>query len=639
MNAFNTEQQAAIAHREGPLLVLAGAGSGKTKVVTERIAQLIESGVPSSQILALTFTNKAAKEMQSRIQKRVGAKVVISTFHSLGALILRESAHHLGYNNGFHIYDPSDCEKLLKDILADLGQKKEKPKQYQEMISQAKNQLESVEDVEKLETGSLFARVYGLYQEKLKACEAFDFDDLLFWVVKLWQQFPEVLEAYQKRWRYLLIDEYQDTNHAQYLIAKLLAGEQQNLCVVGDPDQSIYSWRGANIGNILEFEKDYSNTKTIRLEQNYRSTNTILGAANALIGNNADRLEKQLWSELGQGDPILIFDAENERQEAAYIAQVIEEYHRKGQALNEMAILYRTNAQSRSLEDALLKRRLPYSIVGGLSFYQRKEIKDLLAYLKMIISDADIVSFLRSIQVPKRGLGPTTLKKLVDASMGLNMPIVQLAQLALSDTQASGVKLSKKQVEGLRDYLDLIYRLRRAASEKTLQELVKQTIEDSGYLSFLRADEESFQDRKENVEELIAKAVEWQMLNAEVSLQAFLEELSLKSTLDEASNEEERLWLMTLHNAKGLEFDSVFLVGMEEDLFPHINSKGDALALEEERRLAYVGITRAKKNLLISHCQTRFLWGGWHQMYPSRFLKELPKKFLEHLSSDEAYYF
>jgi len=636
---LNPEQQLAAMHIKGPLLVLAGAGSGKTRVVAFRIAYLIENGVDPSQILAVTFTNKAAGEMQERVHALLANKFysghpTICTFHSLGVRIMRESSHALGYFSNFTIYDEEDTNKLLRGCLQTLNVKKEAEfKAFRNFISHAKNQLQSPSDInlEGLPHGfqDVAPKVYELYQSRLRESNALDFDDLLFLTVRLFQQHPEVLATYQKRWPFLLIDEYQDTNHAQYLMARLIVGENRNIFVVGDPDQSIYSWRGANIQNILNFERDYPGAKVVRLEQNYRSRKNILDAANKLIKNNSSRFEKNLWSMRGEGEKIALFVGGTEREEAGFVIHEIERLNTFNKIpFSEMTIFYRTNFQSRIFEDFLLRKRIPYTIVGGISFYQRKEIKDILAFLRMLNSDHDFVSFERTINLPKRGIGPTTIEKIRALASETGVPVLAFC-MQLIDSDKSEVKLSAKQKEGLQEYVMLIKNLRLLQKEASLEKLVIETIRQSNYLNVLREEKETFDDRKANLDELISKAHEWELLNDTVSLDAFLEELSLKSSLDEAYFDRDKVNLMTLHNGKGLEFDTAFLVGMEEDLFPHVNSRDSYEALEEERRLCYVGMTRAKERLYLSAAETRFIWGSHRMMRPSRFLREIPKEFID----------
>lgn len=627
MTSLNPEQLQASTHKSGPLLVLAGAGSGKTRIVTQRVFHLIASGVDPGKILAVTFTNKAAGEMLERIrhERRDGLMPLICTFHSLGAKILRESVHHLGYPNGFAIYDAHDSDELLKRCMQTLGLKGEDIKILRAHISYAKNNLIPPADANE-NACPHFKTVYTFYEERLKECGALDFDDLLYLPVRLFQEKKEVLEMYQERWEYLLVDEYQDTNHAQYLLARLIVEKSTNLFVVGDPDQSIYSWRGANIRNILNFEKDFPGARIVKLEQNYRSRKIILDAANALIENNKSRFKKRLWSAKEGGEKISLFVAESDRQEAQFVVEEIEHlYRHEGIALKEMAIFYRTNFQSRAFEDFLLRKKLPYAIVGGLSFYQRKEIKDILAFLHMVQSNDNFIAFARTINLPKRGIGDVTLEKIRERAAAASLSLFSFCTSLISGK--GEMRLSEKQRGALTDYVSLISFLREKA-QGSLQELVEQTIRKSGYLAVLAEDKETFEDRKANIEELISKAAEWESEVASPSLQAFLEELSLKSSLDEVEMGNDKLSLMTIHNGKGLEFDTVFLVGMEEDLFPHANSRGSFEAVEEERRLCYVGMTRAKERLYLSAAEKRLLWGSLRMMRPSRFLREIPRDYI-----------
>lgn len=622
MVQLNSTQQQAVTHLNGPLLVLAGAGSGKTRIVTERIVYLINQGVPAHHIVAVTFTNKAAREMDERVKARASHGVLIATFHSLGAKILRESIDVLGWPKSFTIYDEEDSLKLLKVCMDELAIKDKEvtAKTLRQLISGSKNQL-IMPDKAVHEEHTFFPTLYKRYSEKLKEAGAVDFDDLLLLTARLFLEHPDLLESYQNRWPFLLIDEYQDTNHTQYVIAKQLVAKSSNLFAVGDPDQSIYSWRGANIRNILNFQKDFPGAPLVRLEQNFRSRGHILEAANAVIQNNSSRLEKNLWTDRGAGPRIQLHIADDERQEAFYVSQKISELSRKS-SLKEIVIFYRTNFQSRPFEDALLRQRIPYTIVGGLSFYQRKEIKDILAFLRMVQNGSDTVSFLRTINIPKRGLGEATLEKIV--LYAGSRPILEAATELVDDPD---VKLGTKQRESLKDYLAIIASLR--GQKLDLPALVGETIRETRYLEFLKEDRETFEDRKENIDELIAKAAEWETYAEDPSLVSFLEELSLKSQLDEAALDGQKISLMTVHNGKGLEFDNVFLVGMEEDLFPHANARGDFDAIEEERRLCYVGMTRAKEQLTLSAARSRFLWGTWRMMRPSRFLNEIPKSCLQ----------
>ncbi len=639
MKDLNPQQKIAAEHLEGPMLVLAGAGSGKTRVVTCRIAHLLSVGVPSSEILALTFTNKAADEMRVRIKMMSDQYVLTSTFHSLGARILRESIHVLGYRGDFAIYDEKDSLELLKNCLGTMGYKDEKGllKSLRMAISNAKNDLLKPSDLDRdfhSRTDQILKDLFIAYQEKLKEYNALDFDDLLYLTVKLFRESKETLEHYQKRWTFVLIDEYQDTNAAQYFMTKLLVGKRNNIFVVGDPDQSIYSWRGANIHNILDFEKDYENAQVITLEQNYRSTANILEAANGLIQHNEERYEKKLWSDLGAGEKIGVYIAENEKQEALFVVEELVRKTREGHIpLKECVIFYRTNSQSRTFEDALLRHQIPYVIYGGLSFYQRREIKDILALLRMAVSDSDYLAFARTINLPKRGIGNATLVKLQHAASKEELPIMILVQKLLNG-EIAAVKLSARHQEGMNDYLRIIDLLKgMIEAGKPLEEIVQGAIELSGYERILKEDPESYDDRKGNLEALINKSAEWSEERENPTLVQFLEELSLKSSLDDSPTHDS-VRLMTLHNGKGLEFTLTFMVGMEEDLFPHINSKDSIEALEEERRLAYVGMTRAKQSLYLTASTYRFIWGISKVMCPSRFLKEVPAHFLSPINDE-----
>lgn len=636
MSQLNEAQLDAVECLQGPLLVLAGAGSGKTRVVTYRIVNLLEQGVDPSEILGLTFTNKAAAEMKERVLHLTKSNVLICTFHSLGARLLRESIHVLGFKRDFTIYDEQDTEKLMKLCLDEMGvqTQKQDSKTFLHLISNAKNALQSPDQIDrKLLDASemLFPDVYSRYQAKLKEYNALDFDDLLYLPARLFQEHTQILEHYQQRWSHLLIDEYQDTNEAQYAIVRHLVAKHNNLCVVGDPDQSIYSWRGANIKNILNFANDFTGAKVVRLEQNYRSRTNILEAANALIANNTSRYEKNLWSDRGPGEKIKHFTADTERGEAEFVAERIRyHYEQHDIPLKQMAVFYRTNAQSRPLEDRLLAHHVPYLIVGGVSFYQRREIKDILAFLRMVQSGSDFVSFARTINLPKRGLGESTIEKIRLAATQENRSILSYCEELVSGSSLQHpIRLSAKQREGVQSYVDILNQLKEINKNGPLKELVKAAIERSGYLEYIKEDKESYDDRKDNLNSLLSKAMEWELSSPEPSLSGFLEELSLKSSLDEADTSNDKIHLMTIHNGKGLEFSVVFLVGLEEDLFPHANSRESPAALEEERRLCYVGMTRAKDVLYLCDVRQRFLWGTTRTQRPSRFIREVPNEFLE----------
>jgi len=613
-NSLNPEQRKAALHKKGPALVLAGAGSGKTKVVALRIAELISSGIHPMNILGLTFTNKAAQEMKSRVHGLVGQSVLISTFHSLGAKILRESIQHLGYTRDFAIYDEQDVEKLIKTLAKEAfgDTVKADLKKARSLISQAKNGLMKYGEAE-------FEKLYDLYIKKLKELNAVDFDDLLFLPVLLFQTVPEVLDIYQNRWPYILVDEYQDTNHAQYEFIRLLSSKTGNLFVVGDPDQSIYSWRGANVHNILHFEKDYPGAEVIRLEQNYRSTATIIQAANAVIRRNSNRYEKSLRASIGEGEKIFVFQAMSEREEADFVAETVLTYRAQGMKLSDMVIFYRTNFQSRVFEDELMSKRLPYTIVGGISFYQRKEIKDVLSYLRLLHQPHDLIAFLRIVNLPKRGFGEQFLTKVSAAARSLGVPI---ADLFLQEPPFS---MTARQKEGWADFRKTLEALHTVRRNNNLADLVRAAIHETRYLEVIDEEEETRQEKRENLGELIAKAEEWTRGNPEGSLEQFLEEIALVTSTDVMEEDTDKLSLMTAHNGKGLEFDLVFIVGLEEDLFPHINSKkGDEDAIEEERRLFYVGVTRAKKQLFLTHASLRYIYGRMQPMRQSRFLSEVP---------------
>jgi len=630
--SLNDKQREAAEHVEGPMLVLAGAGSGKTRIIVARILHLLSIGTPASEIIAVTFTNKAAGEMQKRILHLAKALVLTSTFHSLCARILRESISALGYKNDFLIADEEDSEKVLKQAFASIGIKEDKDlvKNTKRQISTAKSQI-LFPDTLPQEMASI-QPVYTKYAALLKQYNTLDFDDLLLLTVKLFQEFPDILSSYQDRWRFILVDEYQDTNHAQYLLLKMLAGKEQNVFAVGDPDQSIYSWRGANIDNILHFEQDYEGAKVVRLEQNYRSPSSILEAANALISHNDRRYKKELWSELGSGEKISLFIAANERKEADFVVDKIYDLHTMKQIpYQDMCIFYRTNFQSRSFEDALLREKIPYVIIGGLSFYQRKEIKDILSFLRMILSDHDFLAFARTLNIPKRGLGSAAIEKFKSVAESKGLGIFALCQEILE--RKIEEKFSPKQLQGIQEYVTHIRALRNMHQmQRPLHEIVSSVIERFRYIEFLQEDLETYAEKKANVEELIAKAMEWESESENPSLSTFLEELSLKSSTESSPKETESIRLMTLHNGKGLEFPVVFLVGMEEDLFPHVNAKDSDAALEEERRLCYVGLTRSQGKLFLSAAKERFLWGYSRPMRPSRFLKEIPSEYLQNLS-------
>jgi DNA helicase-2/ATP-dependent DNA helicase PcrA len=586
---LNNSQKKAIKHLKGPLLVLAGAGSGKTKVVTQRISNLIENGVDPNAILAVTFTNKAADEMKKRVQDLVNKEVFISTFHSLGARILRESLNYFGYTKNFIIYDDMDSLRLIRDLASSLKIEEKFVKQVKSKISNFKNNLLEEMEPPSKKNEKAFFEIYPLYQQKLQEFNALDFEDLLYLTVKLLKKDENVLIKYQTKWQFILIDEYQDTNHAQNILAKILSEKHKNLFVVGDPDQSIYSWRGAKYQNILNFSKDFENAKIINLEENYRSTNEILFGANSLIEKNSLRLEKKLFSNLGKGEKIKLFIAEDEKKEAFFIIDSIIKQSKKI-PLCDIVIFYRTNAQSRLFEDILISKKIPYIVYGGISFY-----------------------------------GITTINKLTRLSSVENIPIISLCEKILKDPKNFNISLNKKQKEGLKNYLSIIFSIKKLLLKNyKVSDVILNLLSSSNYLDYLKEDKETFQDREENIGELIAKAKDFD------NLEKFLEELTLLTNIEK--KEVNSLKLMTLHNGKGLEFFSVFIAGLEEDLFPHINSKKTKEELEEERRLLYVGMTRAKKNLYLTSSLYRFIHGSLKEQRPSRFLGEISNKHMEIIS-------
>ena len=637
LTGLNKEQQQAVQHTEGPLLILAGAGSGKTKVLTVRIAHLLAQGVNPYEILAITFTNKAAKEMKSRVEGLVGDvanRIWLSTFHSFCAKFLRfELDNFLGYNSNFTIYDTSDSQAVIKAALKalNLDDKYYPVGAMIGAISDAKNKLLFASDFRKQARDfyqQKVADVYEYYERELRKNNALDFDDLLLVAVKLLQSNAAVLDKYSKRFRYVMIDEYQDTNHAQYLLAKLLASHWKNIAVVGDADQSIYAWRGADIQNILDFEKDYPNCTSIKLEQNYRSTKIILDAANAVIENNEGRPKKNLWTDKTEGAKIQHFTAQSEHEEAAFIGDTIAKKHDiHGVPYGDMAILYRTNAQSRVLEEALIKRALPYTMVGGTKFYDRKEIKDVLAYLRVLYNPFDDLSLLRIINVPKRSIGATTVAKLQDYARANGTSLfMTLTQLHLVDT------IKGKTKEKLEEFGILIFTLVAEMEDKTVLDILESILDRTGYLAQLEeSTDPQDQARAENIGELLSVAKDFQDTNPTGTVEDFLEQVALVNDVDSFEQEESKVTLMTLHAAKGLEFPIVFLGGLEEGLFPHSRTLMNPEEIEEERRLAYVGITRAEKELYISNATTRTVFGRTSSYLPSRFIDEIPEELVDGL--------
>ncbi|WP_443674393.1 DNA helicase PcrA [Megasphaera sp.] len=635
-DTLNDRQCEAVKHTEGPLLITAGAGSGKTKVLTCRIAHLLELGVAPYRILAITFTNKAAKEMKERVTNLVGAQadsIWLSTFHSFCAKLLRfEIDGFHGYTRNFTIYDSSDQLVLVKDCLKklNLDDKQFTPRSVLGTISSAKNVLMDAKAFAAKASDfyeQKVADVYALYQEKLRENNAVDFDDLLFLAVRLLQENEEVREKYQSRFQYILVDEYQDTNHAQYALTKILAARWRNICVVGDADQSIYAWRGADIRNIIDFTRDYPDAASIKLEQNYRSTKTILHAANAVIDNNESRPKKTLWTENPTGNKIIHYQAQTEHDEADYIAGVIYNRHEiSHEPYGDMAILFRTNAQSRVLEEKLMRYAIPYTMVGGTKFYDRKEIKDVLAYLRLLYNPEDSLSLTRIINVPKRNIGATTMEHVAAYAEAQGISLFE----ALSSTDE--IPVTKRGKASLENFAAMIFDLLNDIEGKDVLSLIETVIKQTGYGDMLDKEAEhdpQGESRKENVGEFLSVAKDYMDSNPEGNLQDFLENVALVSDVDDFESSDSKVTLMTLHAAKGLEFPVVFLTGLDEGLFPHSRTLMDPAQVEEERRLAYVGITRAERQLYVTNAVTRTMYGRISAYMPSRFLAEIPPQFME----------
>ncbi len=619
---LNEWQQEAVQTVDGPVLVLAGAGSGKTRVLTSRVAYLVNMcNIDPYNVLAITFTNKAAKEMKERIVSMLGPiayDIQISTFHALGVLIVKENYEKAGFKPNFTILDSDDTLTLIRKILKDLNldPKIYNPKAVRNQISGAKNNLFDSKDYSRYansEFEQIVLKVYEIYEQKLIVNNSLDFDDLLMIPIKIFKKHPEVLKHYQERFKYILIDEYQDTNEAQYIFVKMLSAKYKNICVVGDNDQSIYSFRGANYHNILNFEHDYPNCKVIMLEKNYRSTKNILSAANNVIKNNKERKDKNLWTDNIEGTKIKYHRAYDEKDEANYVLSEIKELIKNGEKSRDIAILYRTNAQSRNIEEALLRDNVPYRVIGSFYFYNRKEVKDLIAYLKIIYNPSDDVSLLRVINVPKRGIGDKTIKSLTAKS--------NLENISLFDAIDSGKEQGFK---------DLILELKELSEKITLTELVDVILDKTGIKAELESEKSIEADiRLENLEEFKSITKGYEESKGIVSLEEFLNEISLVSDVEEYKNNEDLVTLMTVHSAKGLEFKNVFLIGLEEGIFPHQNSFFDAGELEEERRLCYVAITRAKERLWIINAKRRTLYGLDSVNPPSRFIAEIDSSLLD----------
>jgi DNA helicase II / ATP-dependent DNA helicase PcrA len=630
LEGLNEPQREAVLHGEGPLLILAGAGSGKTRVLTHRIAHLVGTGqARPGEILAITFTNKAAQEMRERVETLVGNRaraMWVMTFHSACARMLRADADKLGYTRGFTIYDEQDSLRLVKACVdeLDVDPKRFAPRGIRRQISDAKNQLLDAEAY-RLKVSTFFeqtaADVYDLYEKRLHAANAMDFDDLLFRCVNLFELFEEVRNRYRRAFRHVLVDEYQDTNRAQYRWLQLLTEEHRNLFVIGDDDQSVYAFRGADIENILGFERDHPDATVVKLEQNYRSTQTILNASNAVISNNRQRKDKFLWSELGDGDPVHVRELEDEHAEARFVVSEIERLVDEGASRDEVAVFYRTNAQSRVLEDMLVRYGVGYQVIGGTRFYERAEIKDALAYLTLLVNPSDTVAFSRVVNSPRRGIGATSQGRLVGYANTVGEPIWEVAS-----EPESVPGLAAAAIKAVDRFMSVMERLReRAEGGASVGELLAETLDETGYTDALRAERTiEAQGRLENLEELVGVAREYDATAEEGgSVEEFLQQLALFSEQDNLRDDEGIVTLMTLHNAKGLEFGIVFIIGLEDGVFPHMRSieSGD---LEEERRLAYVGITRAKRQLYLTHARTRLLFGGRDWNMRSRFVDEIP---------------
>ncbi len=643
--SLNEMQKRAVFQTEGPVLILAGAGSGKTRVLTHRIAYLIEEmQVPSYYILAITFTNKAAHEMRERVDRLIGeaaSDVWISTFHSCCLRILRRHGKRIGYESGFTVYDPEDQKAVMRRILKNmnLNEKMWTPRTVLAAISGAKNDLIGPDDYHRAARGDyakeMIAQLYAEYEKELLRNQAMDFDDILGKCVQLFAMNPDILEKYQDQFRYIMVDEYQDTNTAQYQLIHQLSGMFGNICVVGDDDQSIYKFRGANIRNILDFEKDFPDAAVIRLEENYRSTKNILHAANEVILHNQGRKSKTLWTQNETGEKITLYQADTEGEEAGYIAGQMQKLHEEGRAYKDMAILFRTNAQSRALEEHLLRDNIPYRLFAGIPFYQRKEIKDLLCYLRLIVNDRDYVAAQRIINIPKRGIGATTEERLrllaTEKDLGITELIGQVGQYA---------ELSRAAAK-LKDFAALIeeYREKAQDPECDLTHLLESLMTRIQYVEYLREDDpERIEDRQENIEELKNRIEAYEEESPEPSLAGLIEELSLVAAIDALDEATDAVSLMTLHSAKGLEFPIVFLAGMEDGLFPSYMSitSGEEEDIEEERRLCYVGITRAQEKLYLTYAKSRRIHGMQELSKVSRFIKEIPEELLDRKESNAS---
>ncbi|PWA10332.1 DNA helicase PcrA [Pueribacillus theae] len=641
LEGLNPEQLEAVRTVEGPLLIMAGAGSGKTRVLTHRIAYLIqEKNVAPWSILAITFTNKAAREMKERVSHLIGAvaeDIWISTFHSLCVRMLRRDIDRIGINRSFTILDAADQLTAIKQVMKELNidTKKFNPRSILGTISSAKNELRTAKDFSELHSEafdpykSVVSDVYTEYEKKLLKNSALDFDDLIMTAIHLFTQAPDVLEFYQRKFHYLHVDEYQDTNRAQYLLVQMLSDRHKNLCVVGDSDQSIYRWRGADIQNILSFEEDYPDAKVILLEQNYRSTKTILNAANEVIANNLNRKVKKLWTDNEEGNKITYYRGDSERDEAYFVASEIGKMLKeKGRNYRDVAVLYRTNAQSRVIEEIFVKANIPYTIVGGTKFYDRKEIKDLLAYLRLIANPDDDISLERIINVPKRGVGASSVEKVMQYAADNDVTMV----VALQEIEQIG--LTKRAENALAELGNLLSNFTKMQEYLTVSELVEEVLDKTGYRDMLQNEKTiEAESRLENINEFLSVALEFEKASEDKSLIAFLTDLALVADIDRLDGDDEKpddaVTLMTLHSAKGLEFPVVFLVGLEEGVFPHSRALFEEEEMEEERRLAYVGMTRAEEQLFLTNCRMRTLFGRTNMNPVSRFIQEIPEEFFD----------
>ena len=636
LDQLNPQQREAVTTIEGPVLIFAGAGSGKTRALTYRIAYMVqEKQIPPWQILAVTFTNKAANEMKERIARLIGdraSQVWAGTFHSVCARLLRRYGEHIGISPNFVIYDETDQQALVKQAMSilDIDAKSYSPTQILYRISSGKNELLGVQEYSRSRKGpfdEVVARVYGRYQEGLRANNALDFDDLLFRTVDLLETKPALREELQARFPYILVDEYQDINYAQYRFIRLLAGTRGNVCVVGDDDQSIYGWRGANVGLILSFQEDFENTRVIKLEQNYRSTQKILECAHHVICQNETRAEKRLWTENSAGENLVLYQAVNEDEEAEWVAATVAHQVQKSKMrYGDYAILYRTNAMSRAFEAALRGRNVPYQVIGGMSFYDRSEVKNLAAYLKLIFNPSDAVSLRRIINTPTRGIGDSTVTRLTQVAYESGVTLYEALPLLADDTE-----LRQAQRHAVLDFYDMVEGLRKDAEQMGVAELVSRVLDRSGYLKALRNSKKAEDaDRADNLGELVTDAVKYQQNAQEPTLGGFLERLALLADIDKTEDLGNSVSLMTLHAAKGLEFPAVFMVGMEEGICPHERSMHDEFELAEERRLCYVGLTRAERMVYLSHAMGRTIFGSVREMDPSRFLADLPGGLIDH---------